>query len=123
MKFDKTFILGLFVASLFVGIIIISIGIGTDVTALNTVMAPLVCPGDRIVPAWEYHGPLDTGVGPDLRYRWICVNESTDEAHVAGYRTIFTAGVVYALLISGAVISRMWWINKSTTNSDVETHQ
>jgi len=104
MKLDKAFILGLLVMSLFAGIVIISIGIGTAFTPINTVMAPLVCPGDRIVPVWEYEGPLDTGVGPDLLYRWICVNESTGEAHVAGYRTIFTAGTVYALLIMGAVI-------------------
>jgi len=104
MKLTVPYILALFLMSLFVGVIIISIGVGTDVTALNTVMAPLVCPGDKIVPAWEYRGPLDTGVGPDLRYRWICVNESTGEAHVAGYRTIFTAGTVYALLITGVVV-------------------
>ena len=112
MKLEKTFILGLFVVSLFAGVVIISIGFGTEFTFINTSMSPLVCPGDTIVPAWEYDGPLDTGVGPDLRYRWICVNESTGEAHVAGYRTIFTTGIVYALLITGAVIGRMWWVNR-----------
>jgi len=86
--------------SLFVGIIIISIGLGTEFTFLNTVMAPLVCPGDKIVPVWKYDGPLDTGVGPDLRTRWICVNESAGEARIAGHRTILTAGTVYALLIT-----------------------
>ena len=112
MKMDAAFIIGLLVVSLFAGVIIISIGLGSEFTAINTVMSPLVCPGDKIVPAWEYDGPLDTGVGPDLRYRWICVNESTGEAHVAGYRTIFTAGAVYALLISGAVIGRSWWMGR-----------
>jgi hypothetical protein len=104
MKIDKSFLLGLLVVSLFVGIIIISIGFGTEFTFLNTAMSPLVCPGDKIVPAWEYDGRLDLPAGPALRYRWICVNESTGEAHVAGYRTIFTAGTVYALLITGTVI-------------------
>jgi hypothetical protein len=89
--------------SLFAGIVIISIGFGTEFTFLNTVMSPLVCPGDKIVPAWKYDGSLEIS-GPDLRTRWICVNESTSEAHIAGYRTIFTAGTVYALLITGAVI-------------------
>lgn len=114
MKLDKAFLLGLWVVSLFVGVVIISIGFGTEFTFINTAMSPLVCPGDTIVPVWKYDGPLDTGVGPDLRYRWICVNESTGEAHVAGYRTIFTAGTVYALLISGMVIVRMWWVNRKT---------
>ena len=112
MKLIVPYILALFLMSLFAGIIIISIGFGTEFTPINTVMAPLVCPGDRIIPAWEYRGPLYTGVGPDLRYRWICVNESTGDAHVAGYRTIFTAGTVYALLITGAVIVNTWWVKK-----------
>jgi hypothetical protein len=112
LKLDKTFLLGLLVVSLFAGIVIISIGLGTEFTFLNTVMSPLVCPGDRIVPAWEYDGPLDTGVGPDLRTRWICVNESTGEAHSAGYRTIFTAGTVYAMLITGVVILNSWRENR-----------
>ena len=117
MKLDLSFILGLLVVSLFVGIIIISIGFGTEFTFLNTVMSPLVCPGNTIVPAWEYDGPLDTGVGPDLRYRWICVDESTGEAHVAGYRTILTAGTVYALLITGTVIVRLWWVSRQSHGS------
>ena len=116
MKLDKAFILGLLVVSLFTGIIIISIGFGSEFTFLNTVMSPLVCPGDKIVPAWKYDGPLDTGVGPELRTRWICVNESTGEAHIAGYRTIFTAGAVYGLLITGTVIFRLWWANRGDQN-------
>ena len=113
MKLDFAYVLGLLVVSLFAGIIIISIGLGTEFTFLNTIMSPLVCPGDKIIPVWEYEGPLDTGVGPDLRYRWICVNESTGDARVAGYRTIFTAGTVYALLIVGTVILSSWLVNRN----------
>jgi len=51
-------------------------------------------------------------VGPDPYYRWICVNEAAGEAHVAGYRTIFTAGTVYALLITGMVIVGTLQANK-----------
>ena len=111
MKLNRNTIIGLLVASLFAGIVIISIGVGTDVTALNTVMAPLVCPGDKIIPAWKYDGPLEIS-GPDLRTRWICVNESTGESHIAGYRTIFTAGAVYALLITGIVVVCWQWVNR-----------
>lgn len=92
------------ILGLLAGIVIISIEVGSDATGLNTVMSPLVCPGDKIVPAWKYHGPLDLADGPDLRTRWICVNESTVEAQIADYRMIFTAGAVYGLLIMGAVI-------------------
>ena len=72
MKLNASYIPALFLTSLFVGIIIISIGFGTEFTPINMVMAPLVCPGDKIIPVWEYRGPLYTGLGPDLRYRWIC---------------------------------------------------
>jgi len=112
MKLTVPNVLALFLMALFAGVIIISIGIGTEFTSINTVMSPLVCPGDKIIPVWEYRGPLDTGVGPDLRYRWICVNESTGEAHVAGYRTIFTTGTVYALLITGIVVVGILRTNK-----------
>lgn len=84
----------------FTGTIVLSIGVGGEVTALNTSMSPLVCPGDVIVPAWKYKGRPALAHGPELRTRWICVNEATGEAHVAGYRTIFTAGAVYALILS-----------------------
>jgi len=119
MKLTTPYILALFLMSLFVGVIIISIGIGSDVTALNTVMAPLVCPGDKIIPVWEYSGPQDLADDPDLRTRWICVNESTGEAHVAGYRTIFTAGTVYALLITGVVVVGILRTNKKISDKTI----
>ena len=119
MKLKKEFIIGLFVMSLFAGVIIISIGFGTEFTPINTFMAPLVCPGDKIIPVWEYRGPQDLADGPDLRTRWICVNESTGEAHIAGYRTIFTAGMVYALVITGVVIVGTLRANKQTKDKSI----
>jgi len=115
MKLTKEIVIGLFIMSLFAGIVIISIGFGSEFTFLNTVMSPLVCPGDKILPAWEYRGPQDLADGPDLRTRWICVNESTGDAHIAGYRTIFTAGMVYALLITGSVVMYSLRTNKQQT--------
>jgi len=116
MKFDKAFIPGSLVMSLFAGIVILSIGVGTDITSLNTAMAPLVCPGYKIIPAWRYDGPQDLADGPALRTRWICVNNSTGEAHIAGYRTIFTAGTVYGLLIWGIAIVGTQRANRKTQN-------
>jgi hypothetical protein len=100
MKLTLLIAAGALVCGLFTGIIAISIGVGSMFTGVNTVMAPLVCPGDDIVPVWTYHpkGKPALANGPDLATRWICVNGETGEAHVAGYRTIFTAGTVYGLL-------------------------
>ena len=47
--------------------------------------------------------------GPDLRTRWICVNKATGEAHIAGYRTIVTAGLVYALILTVLAIGLFTW--------------
>lgn len=95
---------GTLVAGLFTGTIVVSIGIGTELTSLNTVMSPLVCPGDDIVPAWQYRGRPQLANGPELRTRWICVDRETGAAHVAGYRTIATAGAIYGVLLSAAAL-------------------
>jgi len=92
--------LGTIVVCLFTGIIPISIGLGSEFTSINTIMSPLVCPGDVIIPVWKYKRPTRFASGPDLSTRWLCVNEKTGEAHVAGYRTIFTAGIVYGTILS-----------------------
>ena len=92
------------VAGLFTGAIVVSIGIGSEVTSINTVLSPLVCPGDDIVPAWQYRGRPQLAHGPELRTRWICVDPDTGQGHVAGYRTIATAGVIYGLLLSAAAL-------------------
>jgi len=98
--------MGAIFAGLFSGMVV-SIGIGSALTALNTSMSPLVCPGDVIVPAWEYNvwaarhrGKLTLPDGPGLETRWICLNEASGEAHIAGYRTILTAGTVYGLILA-----------------------
>jgi hypothetical protein len=96
------------VAALFTGTIVISIGVGSEFTSVNTVMSPLVCPGDEIVPAWHYRGSPRLADGPALRTRWICVNKRTGAAHVAGYRTIATAGIVYGLILSVIVLVLLW---------------
>jgi hypothetical protein len=98
---------GLLAAGLFTGTIVISIGVGSQFTSLNTVMSPLVCPGDDIVPAWKYRGRPALASGPDLRTRWICVDKA-GVGHVAGFRTIFTAGAVYGLILAALGFFLFW---------------
>lgn len=111
--------LALLAASLFSGIVVISIGVGSEFTAINTVMSPLVCPGDVIIPVWTYKRPRQFASGPDLSTRWLCVNRKTGEAHVAGYRTIFTAGAVYGaiLTILGAIALRRAFVTRTSSAS------
>jgi len=98
---------GVVAAGLFTGTIVVSIGVGSELTSINTVMSPLVCPGDDIVPAWKYRGRPALADGPALRTRWICVDEH-GRGHVAGYRTIVTAGVVYGLILSAIALFVLW---------------
>jgi hypothetical protein len=99
---------GVLISALFTGTVVISIGVGSELTSVNTVMSPLVCPGDEIVPAWQYRGYPKLADGPALRTRWICVNKATGAAHVAGYRTIFTAGIVYGLILAVVALAVLW---------------
>ena len=103
MKRTSLLVLAVFLVGLFTGVVVLSIGVGSKLTVLNTAWAPLVCPGDDIVPAWEYHPPKGKPAlahGPELGTRWICVNEETGEAHIAGYRTILTAGLGFAVIFT-----------------------
>lgn len=102
MKRTPLLVLAVFLVGLFTGVVVLSIGVGSKLTVLNTAWAPLVCPGDDIVPAWEYHpkGKPALAHGPELSTRWICVNEETGEAHIAGYRTILTAGLGFAVIFT-----------------------
>jgi hypothetical protein len=95
---------GVLIAGLFTGVVVISIGLGSEFTSINTVMSPLVCPGDDLVPAWRYRGRPKLADGPALRTRWICVDAATGDAHVAGYRTIATAGAIYGLILSAGAL-------------------
>jgi len=103
LKRTPLLIAAVFLVGLFTGTVVLSIGVGSQLTILNTAWAPLVCPGEEIVPAWEYHPPKGKPAlahGPELSTRWICVNAETGEAHVAGYRTILTAGLGFAVIFT-----------------------
>ena len=109
MKLDKSiiiFILVLLVFSLFSGIFIISLGIGSEFTTVNTIMSPLVCGGEKLEVAWEYNvaHPGKTFFSS----RWLCVDETTGAAQDASTKTTLISGVVYGLLIFAAFFIARW---------------
>lgn len=94
---------------LFTGTLVISIGVGAAHPSINTVMAPLVCPGDEIVPAWQHHPKgKPFGYGPCVKERWVCVDRASGQYRYAGYRTTFTAGAVYGTLLAFAIGLVLW---------------
>ena len=115
MKLDKNMIilpLVMLVFSVFSGIFVISLGIGSEFTTVNTVMSPLVCGTERIEVAWQYNvaHPGRTFFGS----RWLCVDESTGAAQDASTKTTLISGVVYGLIIFLIIIVYWLWANRSS---------
>ena len=114
MKLNISIIIILLVISLFCGIFIISLGIGSEFTTVNTVMSPLVCGTGKIEVAWEYNvaHPGHTFFGS----RWRCVDETTGDAQDASTKTTLISGIVYGLLIFAIFIFWWLWMHRSSQN-------
>ena len=110
MKLNISILIILLVFSLFCGVFIISLGIGSEFTAVNTIMSPLVCGAQKIEVAWEYNvaHPGQTFFGS----RWLCVDKTTGAARDASTKTILISGIVYGLLIFVAFITWWLWVNR-----------
>lgn len=104
----------LVVFSLFCGVFIISLGIGSEFTTVNTVMSPLVCGTEKVEVAWKYNvaHPGQTFFGS----RWLCVDETTGAAQDASTKTTLISGIVYGLLIFAAFIVYWLWANRHNTS-------
>ena len=111
MKLNVSNIVILLVFSLFCGVFIISLGIGSEFTTVNTVMSPLVCGIERIEVAWQYNvaHPGKTFFGS----HWLCVDETTGAAQDASTKTNLISGLVYGLMLFAIVIAWWLWANRS----------
>ena len=115
MKLNISIIVILLFFSLFCGVFIISLGIGSEFTAVNTIMSPLVCGGDKMEVAWQYNvaHPGQTFFGS----RWLCVDETTGAAQDASTKTTLISGIVYGLIIFAIIMARWIWMNRSSQSS------
>lgn len=93
--------------SLFLGIVIISIALGSVLPAINKIAAPIVCSGDRveIERAASNPRPGETFVSLVIS----CVDEQTGAREVKTFPMIFASGIIYSLVIF--VVSMIWFIN------------
>ena len=114
MKLNISIIIILLVFSLFCGVFIISLGIGSEFTTVNTIMSPLVCGSEKVEVALEYNvaHPGKTFFGS----RWLCVDETTGTARDASTKTILISGIIYGLLIFVAFITCWLWVNRQNRN-------
>lgn len=95
------------VISLFLGIVIVSIALGSILPAINKISAPIVCTGDRveIERAASNPRPGETFISLVIS----CVDEQTGVRQVKTFPMILASGVIYSLVIF--VISMIWFIN------------
>jgi hypothetical protein len=110
MKLEITTALIFLVFSLFCGIVIISIGIGNEFTAINTVMGPLICGEGKLEAAWEYNVSHSGKTIYDSQ--WVCADDTTGAALNESVKTNLVAETVYGLLMFAVLIiskpQRLW---------------
>jgi hypothetical protein len=94
------------VISLFLGIVIISIALGSIVPAINKISAPIVCSGDSV--EIERYGsnprPGETFVSLVIS----CVDQESGAREVKTLPMIVVSGIIYSLIIF--VVSFIWYI-------------
>ena len=111
MKFDKSVTLILLSFSIFCGVFIISLGLGSEFTAVNKVMSPFICGADTLQAAWEYN---ESGAGPTIYdSRWVCVDEAAGAARDASLKTNLIAGLIYGFLLFVGLMGWLWWANRT----------
>jgi hypothetical protein len=112
MKLNVSTVLILFVFSLFCGIMIISIGMGNEFTAINKVMGPLVCNGGvKLEAAWEYNVSHPGKAIYDSQ--WVCVDDPAATALDVSLKTNLVAGTTYGLLMFAVLLIIWAWVNRS----------
>ena len=110
MKLNPSILLISLVFSLFSGIMVISLGVGAEFTAINKIMAPLICGGGKLEATWEYNVSHPGMAIFDSR--WVCVDETTDIPREASLKTNLVAGTAYGLLMFAAFILLWIWVNR-----------
>jgi hypothetical protein len=96
----------LLVISLFLGIVVISIGAGSAFPALNKVSAPLVCAGGSMEVDQSSTNPL-----PGQTYVSVsisCVDQQSGAREVKTMSAIIVSGIIYSVVIF--IPSFIWFI-------------
>src|SRR5688572_29637123 len=92
--------------SLFLGIVVISVGLGSVVPAINKISGPIICGGDKVEVGQFASNPRPGETYVSLSI--ACVNEQTGQSEVKTLPIILTSGFIYSLIIF--VPSFIWFI-------------
>jgi hypothetical protein len=107
MKFEKGLLFIFLGVCIFCGVFIISLGVGSEFTAINKIMSPFICGGDKLEAAWVYNV---SRVGPTIfDSRWVCVDKVTFVGRDASLKTNLIAGFLYGLLLFAGMVGWSFW--------------
>ena len=103
MKFNLSSILWTLVCCLFVGVIIISVGLGSVFPAIDRVARPFVCPNGEMKYVQRVYRP--TPVETITTTSWFCVDERTGaETELGVFPLSMASGAVYGLVLFVAAL-------------------
>ena len=95
MKLSFGSVLTMLGVSLFTGFIIISIGLGAAVPAINRVAAPFACSHGKM--QLETSTSSYTAGESSTSLNWLCVDDTTGVQEPINFKVIMYAGLIYGL--------------------------
>jgi len=97
MPFKIGGLLVLFGISLFVGVVILAIGIGAAITPMQGISGGLVCGGGDLELVKDYYSYKPGQSGYTIT--WYCVDEGTGAKEDQTLPVILASGVIYSLVL------------------------
>jgi hypothetical protein len=97
MRINLTGLLFLLGISLFVGIVILSVGLGMAIAPLQGISAPLVCGGGEVERTADQYSYKPGQVGWEIG--WHCIDRTTGERQDRTLAVIFASGTIYGLIL------------------------
>ncbi len=103
MKLNRTVLIGIFLSSIFMGVVVISIGFGAIFPSLNRIARPFICPRGGMELETQTYRPYPGETITTLT--WYCVDQETGERVELGLFSIaLYAGVIYGLVLFVAIL-------------------
>jgi hypothetical protein len=95
---DKTSTIIGFLASIFFGIVVFSIGLGSAFPSINLIAKPFVCPNGQMTFDKNVSQPMPGETYTTIN--WYCTDESSGENTELEYSSIFSfAGIIYGIVL------------------------
>jgi hypothetical protein len=102
MKFKPAGLLILLGICLFIGMIIISTGLGMVIAPIQGISAPLVCGGDEVERTADQYSYKPGQVGWEIS--WNCIDGETGERQDRTLPVIFASGAIYGLALWAGLV-------------------